>query len=289
MTVALYPNFRKKNALSCAKAVCRILSDLEIRVYVESEYASAFSEFENVDFLDIKTAANLSDVVIAIGGDGTMLRCAKQLIGCDTGLLGINTGTLGFMASLEYEQLDMLSRLKNKEYYVSERMLLSCSVEDNGEKKEFIALNDICVSEQFSKICDFAVYSEDYLIGKYRADGVLFSTPTGSTAYSMSAGGPIIDPTMRSVCLTPICSHALSAKPILLNSDKVIKLKAFSKKRTEIYLSVDGRKVANIKPYTEIIVTASDKIVKLVRLNDRSFYKTLSFKFLDSRSGVYER
>ena len=101
----------------------------------------------------------------------------------------------------------------------------------------------------------------------------------------MSAGGPVIDPSMKCVCLTPICSHSLAAKPILISADKEMKLKAFSKKRTEIYLSVDGRKVTNVKPYTEIYVSQSKNAVKLVRINDRSFYKTLSLKFRDSRSG----
>lgn len=284
MTVALYPNFRKKNALSCAKAVCRILSNLEIRVYVESEYASAFSEFENVDFLDIKTAANLSDVVIAIGGDGTMLRCAKQLIGCDTGLLGINTGTLGFMASLEYEQLDMLSRLKNKEYYVSERMLLSCSVEDNGEKKEFIALNDICVSEQFSKICDFAVYSEDYLIGKYRADGVLFSTPTGSTAYALSAGGPVIEPDLECIEMTLICSHSLFSRPMLFSADRRLEVvnTCPDDRESNVYVSIDGEHPLTLAKGQKLEIYRSNHKIKIIDMLGNSFHKSLGKKLMQS-------
>ena len=105
----------------------------------------------------------------------------------------------------------------------------------------------------------------------------------------MSAGGPIIDPTTENMCITPICSHSLSAKPILLSAERTIKLKAFSKKRTDIFLSVDGRKSALIKPYTEIYIKKSKKDVKLLRLNDRSFYKTLSAKFSDVRSGGFEK
>ena len=118
----------------------------------------------------------------------------------------------------------------------------------------------------------------------YRADGLIISTPTGSTAYSMSAGGPIIDPSTENFCITPICSHSLSAKPILLGADNTVSLKAFSKKRTDIFLTVDGRKVSAIKPFTEIKISKSDSFVQLIRLNDRSFYKTLSFKFKDGRS-----
>ena len=131
-----------------------------------------------------------------------------------------------------------------------------------------------------------------YLSGdavNYRADGLIVSTPTGSTAYSMSAGGPIIDPVAEAVCITPICSHALSAKPIILGANTEIKLKAFSKKRTEIFLTVDGRKVCPVKPYTEIYVEKSESTVQLIRINERSFYKTLAHKFADGRSVYGER
>ena len=138
-------------------------------------------------------------------------------------------------------------------------------------------------SEFISRIIDISVFLGRDSIS-YRADGLIISTPTGSTAYSMSAGGPIIDPLTENMCITPICSHSLSAKPILLGADNTIKLKAYSKKRTDIYLTVDGRKVAGVKPYTDIYIKKSKQTVKLIRLNDRSFYKTLSGKFKDGRS-----
>jgi NAD+ kinase len=179
----------------------------------------------------------------------------------------------------------LLSKLKNKEYTVENRMMLSVEIYENGNKvNEFLALNDAVITSGFiSRIVDISVSVGRDAIN-YLADGLIVSTPTGSTAYSMSAGGPIIDPLTENICITPICSHSLSAKPILLGANNKITLKSFSKKRTEIYLTVDGRKVANIKPYTEIKITKSDKMAQLIRLNDRSFYKTLSIKFNDSRS-----
>ena len=149
---------------------------------------------------------------------------------------------------------------------------------------EYTALNDAVITSGFiSRIVDISVgVGNDYI--SYRADGLIVSTPTGSTAYSMSAGGPIIDPLTESFCITPICSHSLSAKPILLGADNEIKVKAFSKKRTDIYLTVDGRKVTAMKPYTEVYIKKSEQVAQLIRLNNRSFYKTLSYKFKDSRS-----
>ena len=163
--------------------------------------------------------------------------------------------------------------------------LTDVEILENGQSVgKFTALNDAVITSGFiSRIVDISV-----AVGKdaisYRADGLIVSTPTGSTAYSMSAGGPIIDPSTENICITPICSHSLSAKPILMSADTTLTLKSFSKKRTEIYLTVDGRKVANIKPYSEIKITKSNNFVQLIRLSNRSFYKTMSVKFKDSRS-----
>ena len=182
-------------------------------------------------------------------------------------------------------ELSLISKLKSKEYFVEDRMMLSVDVFENGNLiNSYTALNDAVITSGFiSRIVDISVSVGKDTIN-YLADGLIVSTPTGSTAYSMSAGGPIIDPSTENMCITPICSHSLSAKPILLGAEKEISLKSFSKKRTEIFLTVDGRKVTNVKPYTQIKITKSPNSVKLIRLNDRSFYKTLSVKFKDGRS-----
>ena len=192
---------------------------------------------------------------------------------------------MGYLANIEQNELGLISKLKTGEYFVENRMMLSVSVVENGKKlAEYNALNDAVITSGFiSRIIDISVaVGKDYI--SYRADGLIISTPTGSTAYSMSAGGPIIDPLTQNMCITPICSHSLSAKPILLGAENTVKLKAYSKKRTDIFLTVDGRKVSAVRPYTEIYVKKSKQTAKLLRLNDRSFYKTLSVKFRDGRS-----
>lgn len=285
MIVAVIPNLDKRGSSDTVEKLGSYFKECGITAFLPDSICCSGYNTASEDEL-----YKIADVIVTIGGDGTIIRYAKRAAEDGKAILGINAGRMGYLADIEQSEYKLVSKLRTHEYALEERMMLRVTVKENGKViNEYDALNDAVITSGFiSRIIDISASVDGDSIS-YRADGLIASTPTGSTAYSMSAGGPIIDPTMRSVCLTPICSHALSAKPILLNSDKVIKLKAFSKKRTEIYLSVDGRKVANIKPYTEIIVTASDKIVKLVRLNDRSFYKTLSFKFLDSRSGVYER
>jgi len=175
MKSALYPNFQKKNALKCAREACDILLSSGIEVFVSEEFRDEFSDKSGVQFEDISISAHTADVVIAIGGDGTILRCAKYLMGTDTNLLGINTGTLGFMAGLEADQMDKLKNLKTGEYEISERMTLDVRMPGG---MIYTALNDICAKSVNSRICDFEVYADGYLIGRYRADGALFSTPS---------------------------------------------------------------------------------------------------------------
>ena len=187
MKAVLYPNFQKKNALSCARETCDVLDRAGIEVCVSGKFRDDFKD-KRVTFEDIGTSAHTADIVIAIGGDGTILRCAKHLMGTDTKMLGINTGTLGFMAGLEADQLDKLALLTTGEYTVSERMTIDVVTHGEDGDHTYTALNEVSARSAGFRISDFDVCSDGYLIGRYRADGVLFSTPSGSTAYALSAG-----------------------------------------------------------------------------------------------------
>lgn len=280
MTVAVLPNLDKRGSSQVVEKLGLLLKKEGIEAYLPDTICSPNFKTAPEDEL-----YRLADLVITIGGDGTIIRYAKRAALDNKPVLGINAGRMGYLANIEQNELHLISKLINNEYNVEERMMLNVEVFENGEKvNEFSALNDAVITSGFiSRIIDISVSVGRDTIN-YLADGLIISTPTGSTAYSMSAGGPIIDPSTENICITPICSHSLSAKPILLGVNNEITLKSFSKKRTEIYLTVDGRKVANVKPYTEIKITKSKIAVKLIRLNDRSFYKTLSIKFNDSRS-----
>ena len=280
MVVAVLPNLDKRGAIEVVNKLGVLLKKENIEAYIPDNICG--TDFKSLPENELFSKA---DVIITIGGDGTIMRYAKLAAIHNKPLLGINAGRMGYLANIEQNELHLISKLKTKEYSIENRMMLSVKICENKKViNEFVALNDAVITSGFiSRIIDIqATVSGDSI--NYRADGLILSTPTGSTAYSMSAGGPIIDPCTENFCITPICSHSLSAKPILLSADKNITLKAFSNKRTDIYLTVDGRKVANIKPYTEIVIQKSELSAKLLRLNDRSFYKTLSYKFKDSRS-----
>ncbi|MBE6732656.1 MAG: NAD(+)/NADH kinase [Ruminococcaceae bacterium] len=285
MVVAVLPNLDKRGAADMVEKIGAFLKNEGITAYLPDNICCA-------DYMHApeEELYSLADFLITVGGDGTIIRYAKRAALYGKPVLGINAGRMGYLANIEQNEYKLLSKLKNGEYSLEKRMMLDVKVCENGKTiNEFTALNEVVITSGFiARIIDIAAFVEGDSIN-YRADGLIVSTPTGSTAYSMSAGGPIIDPTTENMCITPICSHSLSAKPILLSAERTVKIKAFSKKKSDIFLSVDGRKSANIKPYTEIFITKSPKAVQLLRINDRSFYKTLSAKFSDVRSGGFEK
>lgn len=274
MKAALYPNFQKPNALSCAREVCDVLKNLEIEVFVSGEFKSEFSDKPWVKFESIDASAETSDVVIAIGGDGTILRCAKHIMGKDTMLLGINTGTLGFMAGLEAYQLDKLSQLKNGNFEVSERMTLDIGLPDG---RSFTALNDLCANSKSSKMCSFEVCSDGYLIGKYRADGILFSTPSGSTAYALSAGGPVIEPDLECIEMTLICPHSLFSRATLFSAERKLEVKAES---SEMHISVDGEDYIDIEKGQLVSIVRGKHNIRFIDLIGNSFHESLCNKMM---------
>lgn len=281
MIVAVIPNLDKRGSSETVEKMAAFFKECGITAYLPDDICCAGYEHAPMDEL-----YKIADIIITIGGDGTIIRFAKRAALDQKPVLGINAGRVGYLANIEQNEYNLLSKLGTGEYTIEERMMLNVTIKENDNIiGEYEALNDAVLSSGYlSRIIDVTASVDGGDVITYHADGLIAATPTGSTAYSMSAGGPVIDPTMKCFCLTPICSHSLAAKPILIGGEKEIKLKAYSKKRTDIFLSIDGRKVAPIKPFTEIYISKSKNSVKLVRINDRSFYKTLSLKFRDARS-----
>lgn len=274
MIAVLYPNFQKKNALGCARKVCDILHSVDIGVVVSHEYTSEFGDKPFVVFEDINKLVGTADFFIAIGGDGTILRCAKLLVGTATKLLGINTGTLGFMAALEANQLDVLKRLKTGEYGISRRMTIDVVIHD----RVYTALNEISAKSGSFRICDFDVEADGYLIGKYRADGILFSTPSGSTAYALSAGGPVIEPDLECIEMTLICPHSLFARATLFSADRKLTLTDRTAGETSLVVSVDGDVELRMAENESIEIMRGRHTLNFVDLIDNAFHDSLCKK-----------
>ncbi|MBR6967532.1 MAG: NAD(+)/NADH kinase [Ruminococcus sp.] len=278
MKAALYPNFQKPNALGCARSVCDVLESCGIEITVSSEFRNDFADKPFVKFEDITESAKTADFVLAIGGDGTILRCAKLLIGSDTKLLGINTGTLGFMAGLESDQLDKLRLLTTGEYEISQRMTLDVLYRGAEGDLTATVLNEVSARSGSFRICDFEVYSDDYLIGKYRADGVLFSTPSGSTAYALSAGGPVIEPDLECIEMTLICPHSLFARATMFAPNRVLCMKDTTVRDDSMVINVDGEHFVSLGKDDHIEICRGKNNINFINLIGNSFHESLCRK-----------
>lgn len=240
--------------------------DVEIRVYKDS------IGLENEETKDL-------EVAIVLGGDGTILKAAKHLVKYNVPILGVNIGNLGFLTEIESSNFIFAieSYFENK-YYIEERNMVQCTIEYKGDRKDFYGLNDVVVTKgTIGKTGKYDLYIDGNFYTKLNSDGVIVSTPTGSTAYSLSAGGPIIYPTMDALCLTPVCGHSLRTRSIVLNHKSIIKIIPQSE---NVNLTVDGEEINFLQNTKEFLITSSPYKCKLIKLKGehRDYYSILRNK-----------
>ena len=225
------------------------------------------------------------DVVIVVGGDGTIIHNAKFAAKENKPILGINVGRLGYVAGLETNELERLKDLIEGNYTLENRMMLEVSLLRYGKTECYLALNDAVVSRGArSRILDFQVSLDNNDVCDYRADGLIFSTPTGSTAYSLSAGGPVLDPVMQCILLSPICPHSLFTRTVVFRADSHLTMKATSNYEGEIFLTLDGEKFFPIEDGQKVEISKSDKIVRLINLKRKNFYEVVNQKLAERRN-----
>jgi len=228
---------------------------------------------------DVSELARKADLLVVFGGDGTMLRTARAIAGHRTPLLGINIGGLGFLTAVPSSELaDTLKKIWQGNFRYESRVLIEASGHCNGRMIREAALNDIVVSRgAVSRLITLDVSVDDELITRYRCDGLIVSSPTGSTAYSLAAGGAIVLPAAEVFALTPICPHALSNRSIILPLTSKIRIKAVNPLSATI-LSVDGQIVADLGEGDEVTIRRSRHVVRLVNLPGNSFLEALRRK-----------
>ena len=256
---------------------CKIL----VSQYSKERVLSMKNYRGNIYFLPIEKLYDEADLVIALGGDGTILDCAKKMAKRGKPILGINLGHLGYMAELEMDELSALDKIIEGDYTLDERAMIDVEVFDkNGNSKyQSYALNDAVISNgSVSKIINLELYAEDNLVTSYRADGLIVSTPTGSTAYAMSAGGSIADPKVKCMLVTPICPHSFIARQLVFSDETPLKIKNVSVREKSLMLTLDGKSNCELYKEDEVRISKSEFTVKLVRLKECSFYSILSQK-----------
>ena len=221
-----------------------------------------------------------ADLLIAFGGDGTILHLARTVALHSVPVLGVNLGSLGFMSELEVNELDRLRDLAQGRFTVESRMMLDVSVLREGRQVyNNIALNDAVVSKgSIARVVRLDIFTEEGRLTKVGGDGIIVSTPTGSTGYSMAAGGPIVEPTAKNLLLTPICPHSTRSSSYVLSPEHIITVEAADANRKFVYLSVDGGKAFSLKNGDQVRVSTSKYTTRLVRLSKKSFCEILDKK-----------
>lgn len=284
MVISVFPNLNNNGVSELAFDVIKILTDGGADVYVQNEYKPIFKSTK-AKFEDFDKAMSLCDCAIAIGGDGTTLNIAKKAAFLNKSALGINAGRLGFMSGIERDELSLLTKLINKEYIIDERAMLKATIEKDGEVlSSHHCLNDIVVSRgNFARLIDVTITCDGRSVSNMRSDGVIISTPTGSTAYSMAAGGPVVSPEADCIIETPICPHSLMDRSIIFSADKELIVTANNDQNNSPIMTVDGQEAVNLTPGCQIHIKKSDITTKLIKLKPENFYEVLNKKIIERR------
>lgn len=289
--VILCPNPYRDNDLKVAERSKKILEDSGLQTVICLPFQQDdVLKKTSLTVSPLETEIKTADMLIAFGGDGTILHLARTVALHDVPVLGINLGSLGFMSELEPTELDRLKDLAHWNFIVESRMMLDVDVLRGGRTVySNIALNDAVVSKgSIARVVRLETFTEEGRLTRVTGDGVVISTPTGSTGYSMAAGGPIVEPTARNLLLTPICPHSTRADSYVLSPEHVITVEATDANRKYVYLSVDGGKAFSLKNGDQIRVSQSKYCTKLVRLSKKSFCEILDKK-MAMEAAKYEK
>ncbi|MBE6554295.1 MAG: NAD(+)/NADH kinase [Ruminococcaceae bacterium] len=291
LKIALITNFNIADKANAAMAVAnRLLSkDCEILIaaFHREKLMRMHKSRQEFRYLPIESVYAEANLLIVLGGDGTILEAARRAAVRGTPILGINLGRLGYMAELEPTELDLLDRLFTGEYELEERSMLRVELLSGGELKSFCyALNDAVISNgSVSRMIELELSEGGNPVTTYRADGLIVATPTGSTAYSMSAGGALVDPRVPCVCVTPICPHSFIARPMIFSDDAVLEVRNICAREKMLYLTVDGRMNFELYRNQVVRITKANIKTQLIRLKKCGFYRKLRQKMNDTNQG----
>jgi NAD+ kinase len=282
-TIGIIPNLQKASSLEVAQGLIKWLEDKGSKVLLNEITAS---EVERPELAQRPSEIyKNSDFIIVLGGDGTLLSVARQVLWQQTPILGINLGHLGFLTELEQENMyEGLEKIRNGDYRVEERMMLEAVlVKNNMITDNFWALNDIVISKgSFSRIIQLKTYINQSYIETYSADGIIISSPTGSTAYSLSAGGPILSPDVGAMVITPISPHTMSSRSIVISENEEVKVEVVGDKN-DVMLTIDGQQGYRLNAGDLIIVRKSEFSANMIKLKDKDFYDVLRTKLNERR------
>ena len=279
--IILLPNTERDTRLHYTKKIAAAALAAGVHIYADEKLSTKLVG-ENVTFLpQDKLFETEADAAIVLGGDGSMLDACEKAAPAGVPVLGVNLGNLGFLTTIEKNEIEKLAEIFKHGFDIEERMMLSVYIKDGETEKSFTVLNEVTVTSSVcSKIAALELKCDDSVALSCLADGVIIATPTGSTAYSLSAGGPVLDPMLEAICVTPICPHSLTTRPLVFSP--TAKLTARGKtnraKNTGILVTPDGKEGLLVSANAEITVTKSPLKTKLAKVNKHRFFDILSNK-----------
>lgn len=285
--VILTPNPYRDKGFQTVRRAMQILNEsgIETRLCLPFEVDRSYDLPKDLHFSRLDRELGTADLIICFGGDGTILHMSKTATRAGIPILGINIGTMGFMAELESTELDQLKRLASGDYKIDSRMMLDVTVlRDKDIVFHDLCLNDVVITKgAVARIVHLSVACDGVQAMECSGDGVIISTPTGSTAYSLSAGGPIVEPEAHSILVTPVCAHDLVSRCIVASDKRVITVELIQNARRNAFLSADGGKALKMNLGDVATIKRSPKETKLIRLQNRSFYDVVNSKFKNSK------
>jgi len=281
--VILTPNPYRDKEFKTVRAAVEILKEagMNPRLCLPFEVDRTYDLPKDLRFHRLDRELPNADMVICFGGDGTILHMAKTATRKGLPILGVNIGTMGFMAELESTELEKLSCLANGDYSIDRRMMLDVTVQRDRD----IIFHDICLNDAVitkgavARIAHLAVKCDGVEAMQCSGDGIIVATPTGSTAYNLSAGGPIVEPEAKNIIITPICAHDVGSRCIVASDKRVITVNMIHNARRNAYVSLDGGKAFRLNMGDVVTIKKSHLETKLIRLKDRSFYDVVNAKF----------
>ncbi len=278
MKVFICANFKKEKSISTVNDVIAKLLSMQFVPMIDKAFSDIIVS-DNVVYDEFESLISSCDIILTVGGDGTIIKWGRYAAEYNKALLGINTGRLGFLTAIEHDELHKLDKLKENEYRISKRMLLSVSVK--GSDSSYIAVNDVVFSKtRYAKLPEFCVNVSGNEVTKIRADGIIFSTPTGSTAYSLAAGGPIISPDAKCIEFTPLCAHSLFGRPMIFSSDSEISVNFSAYEGSGVVFNVDGDDDLEFRESDTVIIRKSELELSLIEINGGGFYNAVHNKLM---------
>ena len=277
--IAIVPNLDKDPRLEYTRETAEEILKYGKCVLLSKSLKISCDEIKGVKYLSDREIFETADLIVALGGDGTILNTAKDAANYAIPVMGINIGHLGFLSQAEKDDKSVFKDVFSGNYTISQSMLLKVSVcDENGEKESYLAFNDAVIRGADSKMVTLKISVDGTVMSEYTADGVVCSTPTGSTAYSMSAGGPVIHPSLKCMLVAPVCPHSLTVRSTVLPAESIVKAETLPPYRCEAVLTVDGKRVRVLERNESVLIQNSDRHTMLLKTPKWNFFDSIREK-----------